>query len=139
MRLWSSLLLAVCCVLPAQAQELPAVKFYQSTAYICGGIGSDEANAFKTAQSQFPLSLHFGQQLGQRTAFIADIQVVIRDEQDQVAVNINSEGPFCLLDIDPGTYQVYATYEGQTLHQTVAVQQLGHAVRFVWPETPSNP
>lgn len=138
MRLWSSLLLAVCGVLPVQAQELPAVKFYQSTAYICGGIGSDEANAFKAAQKNFPLSLHFGQQLGERTAFIADIQVVIRDEQDQAVVNINSEGPFCLLDIDPGSYQVYATYEGQTLHQPVVVQQLGHAVRFVWPETHTN-
>lgn len=134
MRLWLALAASLLCAAPLQAQHLPAVKFYLDTAYICGGIGSDEAAAFRSALKNFPLSLNFGQQLGERTAFIADIQVVMRDQQDQVVLNINSGGPYCLLDIDPGQYQVYSTYEGQTLHQNVTVTQLGHTVRFVWPE-----
>lgn len=134
MRLWLSLVAGLFCTAPLHAQDLPAVNFYLNTAYICGGIGSDQATAFRSAQKSFPLSLSFGQQLGERTAFIADIQVVMRDVQDQVVLNINSGGPYCLLDIDPGQYQVYSTYEGQTLHQSVTVNQLGHSVRFVWPE-----
>lgn len=134
MRLWLSLAASLLCAAPLQAQQLPAVSFYLSTAYICGGIGSDEASTFRSAQKNFPLSLNFGQQLGDRTASVADIQVVMRDPQDQVVLNINSGGPYCLLDIDPGQYQVYSTYEGQTLHQSVTVNQQGHTLNFVWPE-----
>lgn len=134
MRLWSILLVGLFTLAPVQAQQLPAVQFYLNTAYMCGGIGSDEASAFKQAQKNFPLALNFGQQQGERVAFVADIQVVIRDAQDQVVLNINSDGPYCLLDIDPGAYQVYSTYEGQTLEQRVNVNGLGNQLIFVWPE-----
>lgn len=120
------------------AQQLPAVQFYLNTAYQCGGIGSDQAKAFSAVTKQYPLSLHFGQQYGSRVAFIADVQVVMRDENDQTVLNITSDGPICLLDIDPGRYQVFATYEGVTLHQHVDVTRQGHQVRFTWPDTEKN-
>lgn len=134
MRFWLSIAVSLFSAFPALSQELPTVNFYHSTAYICGGIGSDEARTFKAVQNNFPLTLHFAQHQGDRTAFVADVQVVIRDEQDQVVLNINSDGPFCLLDIDPGMYAVFSTYEGKTLHQKVHVQQQGHRLQFVWPE-----
>ncbi len=138
MRLWCALAIGLLGALPTHAQQLPPVHFYFDTAYMCGGIGSDEAESFRTAQANFPLTLNFGQQYGDRTAFIADIQVVMRDNQDQVVLNINSNGPYCLLDIDPGQYQVYSTYEGQTLRQDITVNQLGHRLVFVWPEDPNQ-
>lgn len=120
------------------AQQLPAVQFYQNTAYQCGGIGSDQAAAFAAAAKQYPLSLHFGQKYGERVAFIADVQVVMRDEYDQTVLNIASDGPICLLDIDPGRYQIFATYEGNTLNQAIDVTRQGHQVRFTWPDTEKN-
>lgn len=136
MRRWFSLVLGLLVLPSVQAQHLPPVQFYFNTAYMCGGIGSDQAGAFKRAQPNFPLSLNFGQKQGERVAFVADIQVVMRDAQDQVVLNINSEGPYCLLDLDPGDYQVYSTYEGQTLEQRVKVDGLGRQLVFVWPEQP---
>ena len=134
MRSWLTGICACFCVATVSAQNLPPVEFYLNTAYMCGGIGSDQAAAFKAARSHYPLSLNFGQKLGNKVAFIADIQVVIRDQYDQTVVNINSEGPFCLLDMDYGKYQVYVTYEGQTLHQTIEVKGTGHQLSFIWPE-----
>ena len=134
MRFWLFVVVSLFSAFPALTQELPSVNFYHSTAYICGGIGSDEARTFKAVQNSFPLTLRFGQRQGERTASVADVQVVIRDEHDQVILNINSDGPFCLLDIDPGMYAVFSTYEGQTLHQKAHVHQLGHRLLFVWPE-----
>lgn len=119
----------------AICQELPAVQFYQNTAYQCGGIGSDQAKAFTEAAKLYPLSLHFGQQYGERVAFIADVQVVMRDEQDQTVLNITSDGPICLLDIDPGKYHIFATFEGHTLNKNIEVARLGQQVRFTWPDT----
>lgn len=139
MRIWiTTILLALGSPL-ISANTLPAVQFYQSTAYMCGGIGSDQANLFRSSRSHYPLSLNFGQKQGDRVAFVADIQVVIRTEQEQTVLNINSEGPFCLLDIDPGNYHVYATYEGKTLDQTISVEQQGHQLSFMWPETQHSP
>lgn len=121
------------------AQDLPPIQFYLSTAYVCGGIGSDQAAAFKSARSLYPLSLNFGQKQGDRVAFAADVQVVMRDTQDQTVLNFNSDGPYCLIDIDPGSYHVYVTYEGQTLQQAITVINQGHQLNFVWSEQPAIP
>lgn len=135
MRLWLySLLIALCSPL-VSANILPAVQFYQATAYICGGIGSDQAALFRAARAHYPLSFTFGQHQGNKVAFIADVQVVMRNDYDQTVLNINSDGPFCLLDIDPGSYQVYVTYEGNTMHQAITVKRQGHQLSFTWPET----
>ena len=122
------------CSLSSQAEQLPAVQFYLNTAYMCGGIGSDQAAAFRAATASYPLSLHFGQQQNGRVAFVADVQVVIRDEYDQTVLNIESDGPFCLLDIDPGAYRVFATYEGITQEQRTEVKKQGHQLYFTWPQ-----
>lgn len=141
MRIWLFAVITALFSTMATASALPTVEFYLNTAYMCGGIGSDQATIFRSARSSYPLSLDFGQNYGNKVAFIADVQVVIRDAYDITVLNINSDGPFCLLDIDPGTYNVYATYEGQTIHKSIDITQQGHQLSFVWPEhtiTPSN-
>ena len=137
-RFWITTLPMALCGPLAFANSLPAVQFYQATAYICGGIGSDQAALFRSTQSQYPLSLNFGQKWGHKVALVADVQVVMRDEYEQTVLNINSDGPFCLLDIDPGNYRVYATYEGQTLQQSVTVEQKNQRLSFIWPENGIN-
>lgn len=134
MRIWCSAVLMVLLSPLATANNLPPVAFYMNTAYMCGGFGIDQANAFRSARPNYPLSLNFGQKQGNKVAFVADVQVVIRDTEEQTVLNINSDGPFCLLDIDPGTYQVFVTYEGQTQQQSVDVSAQGHQLNFIWPE-----
>lgn len=128
------LLVALCISSTLWAESLPAVQFFQNTAYICGGIGSDQAKAFKSARSHYPLSLHFAQKQGDKAASAADVQVVIRDQQGQTVLNINSDGPYCLLDIDYDSYQVYATYAGQTQQKSLTLTQQGQELNFIWPE-----
>lgn len=123
-----------------QAQQLPSLQYFQGVPYIVGGIGSDEAQAFKEQRRSFPLSLNFGHQLGQRTAFAADVQVVIRDEYDGTIFNINSDGPYCLIDLEPGRYVVHATYLGQTQSrefQIVSGQPV--EINMIWATAPSEP
>lgn len=139
MRLWITTLLLAFGSSLAFANSLPAVQFYQATAYICGGIGSDQAALFRSARSHYPLSLGFGQKQGEKVAFIADVQVVMRNDYEQTVLNINSDGPICLLDIDPGHYQIYVTYEGQTMHQSITVKRQGHQLNFTWAESLPKP
>lgn len=138
MRIWCTAVVMVLFSPLVSANALPPVEFYMNTAYMCGGIGSDQASAFRSARPNYPLSLNFGQKQGDKVAFVADVQVVIRDTDEQTFLNINSEGPFCLLDIDPGHYQVFATYEGQTQQQSVEVTAQDHQLNFIWPEMISH-
>lgn len=116
-------------------QQLPALQYYQGIPYITGGIGSDEANIFKQQRSQFPLSLNFGQTIGARTAFVADVQIVIRDAHQHTIFNINSEGPYCLIDLEPGQYELHATYMGHTESRAVTIQAgTPTEINIRWPE-----
>lgn len=117
------------------AQSLPALQYYNGVPYITGGIGSDEARLFKEQRKKYPLSLNFGQQIGERTAFAADVQVVIRDEQDATILNINSDGPYCLVDIEPGRYTLHATYLGDTQSREFEIKTGSpQKINIVWSQ-----
>jgi len=120
--------------LSSTASELPALQYYNGVPYITGGIGSDEARIFKEQRKSFPLSLNFGQQIGERTAFAADVQVVIRDENDATIFNANSDGPYCLIDLEPGQYTLHATYLGDTKSEKFEIKSgQPKAIDMVWP------
>lgn len=121
------------------ASQLPALQYHNGIPYITGGIGSDEATVFKEQRHKFPLSLNFGQEVGDRTAYAADVQVVIRDADDQTIFNINSEGPYCLVDLEPGDYEVHVTYMGNTESRDFTIKQgepVGIDIR--WPSNLSD-
>ncbi|HLS17843.1 MAG TPA: carboxypeptidase-like regulatory domain-containing protein [Paenalcaligenes sp.] len=121
------------------ASQLPALQYHNGIPYITGGIGSDEATVFKEQRRKFPLSLNFGQEVGDRTAYAADVQVVIRDEDDHTIFNINSEGPYCLVDLEPGDYEVHVTYMGNTETRNFTIKQ-GEPVEINirWPSDLSD-
>lgn len=117
------------------AQSLPALQYYNGIPYVSGGIGSDEARIFKEQRKKYPLSLNFGQQIGERTAFAADVQVVIRNEDDATILNINSDGPYCLVDIEPGRYTLHATYLGDTQSREFEIKTGSpQSIDIVWPQ-----
>lgn len=121
------------------ASQLPALQYHNGIPYITGGIGSDEATVFKEHRRKFPLSMNFGQEVGDRTAYAADVQVVIRDADDHTIFNINSEGPYCLVDLEPGDYEVHVTYMGNTESRDFTIKQ-GEPVEINirWPSDLSD-
>ncbi|HEY9280040.1 MAG TPA: carboxypeptidase regulatory-like domain-containing protein [Eoetvoesiella sp.] len=117
---------------PAHAQ-LPPSQHYGGTEYVSGGIGYDESTAFKAAMPQFPLALTFASKAGNRAAYVSDVQVVIRDPQDNTILNAKANGPYFLVKLPPGQYNIFATYNTQTLSQKVAVNSTGTAQAiFEW-------
>lgn len=130
----TSLIALMATPLSVSAQDLPALQYYNGVPYVTGGIGSDEARIFREQRDSFPLSLNFGQQIGERTAFVADVQVVIRDAYDATILNINSEGPYCLVDIEPGRYTLHATYLGNTQSRDFELNSgTPQRINIIWP------
>lgn len=124
----------------AHAQErLPESQYYGSTEYISGGIGSDEAQLFRLARKAFPLSVNFSTLTSEgKAAYASDAQLVIRDQYDMTVLNSNIDGPFCLIRLAPGDYQIFATLNGITLKQTVQITaDQAREINFQWPYAPT--
>ena len=119
----SIVLLVMAWASPSLAQEgLPPAQKYGGVEYVTGGIGFDESSAFKEAMSNYPLALVFSSDSG---AYVADVDVVIRDHQDNTVLNGLATGPYFLVRIPSGEYEVFATYNFQTQSQKVTVGESG--------------
>lgn len=113
--------------------QLPPVQQQGGIEYVSGGIGLDESTTFKAAMSQFPLALVFASREGDVAAYVADVRVVIRDSQNNDVLNAESNGPYFLVKLSPGKYQIFATYNSKTLSQKVAIGTSGtKQARFEW-------
>ena len=117
---------------PSYAQ-LPPVQHQGTVEYLSGGIGLDESTAFKEAMSNYPLAMTFASRVVDRNAYASDVQVVIRDRQDQSVLDVTSNGPYLLVKLPPGKYQVSATYENKTQSQDISVGATGtRRIVFEW-------
>jgi hypothetical protein len=112
------------------AAEMPAEHTYQSTRYVTGGIGSDEAEAMREAAPNYSLEMTFAAQTGQ---FVSGVDVAVKNRAGEVVLQANDAAPILLADLLPGHYAIEATYEDQTLTRKVAVGDGGTAkVVFQW-------
>lgn len=115
--------------------QLPAPQTENGVQYVSGGIGKDESDAFKAAKSKYPLSMTFAATSPASSAapYVAEVQVQIKDESGQTVLNLPSVGPYLLVDLQPGHYEVSATYQGDTQTHEVTVVGDGSAdLRYTW-------
>lgn len=104
------------------AAEMPAQRTFQSTPYVTGGIGGDEADAMRLAASDYSLAMTFAAQTGQ---FVNNVDVAVKDPSGRVVLQANDAAPILLADLPAGRYLIEATHEGQTQTRNVAVADAG--------------
>lgn len=120
----------------AQPAPLPAIQTQGPVAYLSGGVGRDEAHAIEQAASRWPVMLEFAAREGnaQQGAWLANVSVQILDAQHHAVLETVSDGPFVLARLQPGHYEVKATFDGQTFARPLQVARQGTAREvFVWP------
>jgi hypothetical protein len=107
---------------PAQAQgAMPPWQGAGSARYVCGGIGSDESAAMRSAMKEHPLALLFARADG---AYMANVDVTIKggDANNAAALAFRATGPVCLVDVPNGRYVIDAAAAGGAVKsQTVTV------------------
>src|SRR5262245_7580057 len=104
------------------AAGTPNELSYQSTGYVTGGIGSDEADAMRAAASNYSLAMTFAAQTSQ---FVSDVDVAVKKSDGEVVLQANDAAPILLAELPAGRYQIQATYDGQTQTRSVAVPDSG--------------
>jgi hypothetical protein len=112
-------------------------KTENGVTYLCGGVGEEEASYLKREARNHDMMLTFATRRG---AYLADVNVDIRNARGQSVLQTNCDGPIMLVDLPQGgTYRVRADANGYTLNQTVNVQhgKGSHKVAATvlsWPE-----
>lgn len=119
----------------AQADSaLPAVKTSGNIEYLSGGIGIDESTAIKNVAGQWPLSLVFSVKSGAGAEYASNVTLVVRDAKGAVVLETAGSGPYLLVKLEPGTYELHATLAGKVLEQQVQVKaRTSTRLELVWP------
>lgn len=124
--LWSALA-------PAYADDanLPPIKTHGNVTYLSGGIGSDETAAIKAASPNYSLTLQFSSTTG---AFLAAVVVQITDAGGNVVLDTTSEGPYLLVNLEPGRYTVDAMLDGISRGTEVTIKPgVPQKRSLIWP------
>lgn len=118
----------------AAASPLPAEKTQGNVTYVSGGIGHDEASAFRQLERNYPLGLEFITNGASGAEFLADVKVTITDRQGDVILQTVSPGPLLLARLPEGSYKVTAAAEtGAPKERDVVIAARKHEhVVFQW-------
>lgn len=113
-----SLLLApVCALALAQGVAPPEAHRGGAATFVCGGVGSGEQEAIKAQAASHDLMLTFAVSTG---AYLADVDVQIRDAKGAVVLSATCGGPIMLVDLPArGVWRVTARANGQVREKTV--------------------
>jgi hypothetical protein len=102
--------------------------------YLTGGIGSSEAESMREAAKDYTLEIVFVQKLKGLEEFISDVRVQIQDAQKNTVLDVTTEGPFLLVNLPNGRYEITAEFNSDTKQQKVNVGAKKHQkIVFWWP------
>jgi hypothetical protein len=101
--------------------------------YLCGGVGTAEAEAMKQAAREYDLMVTFAASNG---AYLADVNVVIADARGRSLLQTNCDAPIMLVSFEQnGNYRLRAEASGHTLSRNARVRSGGkvRSIAMVWP------
>lgn len=119
------------------AMSLPQEQTQNDVAYLCGGIGQEEASYMKQQARNYDLALTFATRTG---AYLADVDVNIKNAKGDDVLQAKCDGPMLLVNLPKsGTYRISAETSGYELKRTAKVTASGNRaqrvarVAMVWP------
>jgi hypothetical protein len=111
--------------LPALAAAAPAARAEASGrtalggAYVSGGIGEGEIAALDAQRDRYSLWVITAAKVS--GAYLADVRVRIVDAKKALVFDHTLAGPWLLVDLPLGRYDVEASYQGQTMTRPTAI------------------
>lgn len=117
----------------------PNTQKVNDITYMSGGIGEREATLMKALANDYPLEVVFIRKLGDREEYLADVRVKITDSHDNDLLDIQTDGPYLLVDMHSGKYLMAAEHEGVIKQQKFSLIAGKHQkLVFWWPMLESD-
>ena len=114
----------------ARADSDVIVQAASGVSYVYGGIGDDSIERLNSLAGGFNLKLVFALNSGN---YVSGVRVAIADAAGKTVLDTTSEGPWFLVKVPAGNYQVVATFAGTAVKRQVAVVKAAFkTVDFRW-------
>ena len=102
--------------------QIPDTQYSQGISYISGGVGEEESQAILAEAKQWPLLLELSQLENGRGVWIFGAKIKILNSQNQVIFDAQADGPYILINLKAGQYQIEASYQGIVQKRSVSIQ-----------------
>ena len=102
--------------------QIPATQHSYGISYISGGVGEEESVAILAEAKQWPLLLELSQIENGRGVWIFGAQIKLINKQQKVIFNAQADGPYMLINLEPGDYSIEASYQGVEQKRTLNVK-----------------
>jgi hypothetical protein len=103
--------------------------------FLAGHVGADSEASIRAAQKDYNLKLVFTLVEGN---YVADVNVAINDASGKTVLQQLVPGPFLLVQLPSGVYEVSAAYEGKPSSRKVRVGTGLTTEYFRWPSNPGT-
>ena len=105
--------------------QIPDTQYSQGISYISGGVGEEESQAILMESKQWPLLLELSQLANGRGVWIFGAKIKILNTMNQVIFDAQADGPYILINLTAGQYQIEASYQGSIQKKSVLIQGSG--------------
>jgi hypothetical protein len=113
-----ALMLALAWLLqPAGAMQRGTTE--QGRPFVTGGVGAEEMDTLNSEKKQYALAILTASKGS--GAFLADVHIRITDAQSRQVLDTVLDGPWLLVDLPPGRYQVEATLNSRVQKNVVTL------------------
>ena len=102
--------------------QIPSTQYSKGISYISGGVGAEESQAILAEAKQWPLLLELSQLENGRGVWIFGAKIKIVNSQNQVIFDAQADGPYILINLTAGQYQIEASYQGVSQKRSVSIQ-----------------
>ena len=122
---------------PPEVSGMPREKRQNDVAYLCGGVGENEASYMKEQANSYDLMLTFATRAG---SYLANVDVNIKDAHGNSVLQTRCDAPMLLVDLPAsGTYRIRAETSGYSLDRSAQVNASHRRRRverlaMVWPQ-----
>ncbi len=106
------------------AQATVSGQTTRGGAFVSGGVGADEIAALDAQRSKYSLWLITAAKVS--GAYLADVRIRIIDEKKTPVLETTMAGPWLLVDLPTGRYEVEASYRGQTFDRPTTIHAGDH-------------
>lgn len=104
-----------------------------SVVYVTGGVGDAEIGEIKQMMRDYSLSMTFAERQNGNAVFLADVPVTVRNAHGDSVLDVRTSGPYLLVKLPAGNYEISASHNGKTETRKVKVSDHSSVpVVFEW-------
>ena len=115
---FAAILLGVASLGPVAGANDAIVQTTGSVKYVSGGVGAESIDQLNALARNFNLKLVFALKSGD---YLSGVNVAIADAAGKTLLNTTSDGPWFLIKLPAGRYQIVATFAGTAVTRQAAV------------------